>query len=60
MDTHTATEIAYKNGYQKAAEDIFADIEFDIRQLDFDRAETRAIAIEGVIANIKKKYLEGK
>jgi hypothetical protein len=60
MNEHDATEVAFKNGYKKAVEDIFADIEFDIRQLDFDREETRAIAIEGVIANIKKKYLEGK
>lgn len=37
-------------------ENIFEEIEFDIRQLDFDREETRAIAIEGIIANAKKKH----
>ena len=40
------------------ASEIFAEIEFDIRQLDFDREETRAIAIEGIIAKAKKKYTE--
>ena len=47
------------NGYRKAsdvAEEIFGEIEFEIHQLDFDREETRAIAIEGIIANAKKKY----
>ena len=38
------------------ASEIFAEIEFEIHQLDFDREETRAIAIEGIIANAKKKY----
>lgn len=42
------------------ASEIFAEIEFDICQLDFDREETRAIAIEGIIAKAKKKYTEKK
>ena len=42
----------------EVAREIFAEIEFDIANLDFDREETRAIAIEGVIANAKKKYTE--
>ena len=42
------------------AREIFAAIEFDIHNLDFDREETRAIAIEGVIANLKKIYTEGE
>ena len=48
-------------GYRKStdvAEEIFAEIEFEIHQLDFDREETRAIAIEGIIAKLKKKYTE--
>ena len=45
---------------QEFASEIFAAIEFDICQLDFDREETRAIAIEGIIAKAKKKYTEGK
>ncbi len=44
----------------EVARDIFAAIEFDIHNLDFDREETRAIAIEGVIANLKKIYTEGE
>ena len=42
------------------ASEIFAEIEFEIHQLDFDREETRAIAIEGIIASVKKKYTEEK
>jgi hypothetical protein len=43
-------------GGKTTAEEIFAEIEFDIAELDFDREESRAIAIEGVIAALKKKY----
>ena len=49
-------EEGYENGKSDAAMKIFAEIEFDIANLDFDREETRAIAIEGVIAELKKKY----
>lgn len=60
MDKNTATEIAYKNGYEQgkkdAAAEIFSEIEFDIHQLMFERDETRAIAIEGIIAELKKQY----
>lgn len=45
------------NAKAEVAREIFAEIEFDIANLDFDREETRAIAIEGVIANIKEKYI---
>ena len=52
----------YKKAYEQikaiAAREIFEEIEFDIHQLDFDREETRAIAIEGIIAELKKKYTE--
>ena len=44
----------------EVAREIFAAIEFDIHQLMFERDETRAIAIEGVIANLKKEYTEGE
>lgn len=43
---------------QDYAREIFAELEFDIAQLDYDSAETRAIAIEGIIAELKKKYTE--
>ena len=42
----------------EVAREIFEEIEFEIHQLDFDREETRAIAIEGIIAELKKKYTE--
>lgn len=45
---------------KEAAKEIFAAIEFDIRALDFDREETRAIAIEGVIDILKKIYTGGE
>ncbi len=43
----------------EAAREIFTAIEFDINNLDFDREETRATAIEGVIAILKKIYTKG-
>lgn len=49
----------YQKGFNDAAKEIFAEIEFDIANLDFDREETRAIAIEGVIAKAKNKYIGG-
>ena len=64
-DTHCVSCLAHaltEKGYRKqseVAEEIFGEIEFEIHQLDFDREETRAIAIEGIIANAKKKYTEG-
>ena len=48
----------YEMARQKVASEIFAEIEFDIHQLMFERDETRAIAIEGIIAELKKKYTE--
>lgn len=55
-------KLEYAIGLIKAevAREIFEEIEFDIHQLMFDREETRAIAIEGIIANLKKKYTEGE
>lgn len=63
-DTHCVSCLAHaltEKGYRKqseVAEEIFGEIEFEIHQLDFDREETRAIAIEGIIANAKKKYTQ--
>ena len=52
---------SYKMHYESAkaevAREIFEEIEFDIHQLMFERDETRAIAIEGLIAELKKKYV---
>jgi RecB family exonuclease len=44
--------------FRRKVMDVFEEIEFEIRQLDFDREETRAIAIEGIIAKCKKKHTE--
>ena len=48
-------DISSSTKYEVARE-IFEEIEFDIHQLMFERDEHRAIAIEGVIAELKKKY----
>lgn len=39
-------------------QEIFDEIEFEIQQLDYDSSETKAIAIEGIILNTKKKYIK--
>ena len=49
---------AYEEGSEDGALNVFDELEFDIAQLDYDSAETRAIAIEGIIAELKKKYTE--
>lgn len=51
----TLADVAPKS---EVAREIFEEIEFDIHQLMFYRDETRAIAIEGIIADLKKKYTE--
>ncbi len=52
-----AKDTQLENAKAEVAREIFEEIEFDIHQLMFDREETRAIAIEGIIANLKKKYV---
>jgi hypothetical protein len=58
MDEHTATEIAYKNGYKKAAEEIFAEIDTMI----FGSIIPNDCAIISIakLAELKKKYTEEK
>lgn len=41
-------------------QEIFDEIEFEIQQLDYDSSETKAIAIEGIILNTKKKYIKSE
>jgi hypothetical protein len=53
-----ATDKVICEAKAEVAREIFEEIEFDIHQLMFERDETRAIAIEGVIAELKKKYTE--
>lgn len=48
MKEHDATELAYKNGYKKAVEDIFGDI-LKIKGLELHDWEA--------IAELKKKYM---
>lgn len=57
MNEHDATEIAYKNGYKKAAEEIFAEIEKH-KTIPFG-AKCEVIPFY-VIAELKKKYTEGE
>ena len=51
MKNHDATEIAYKNGYEKAVQDVFADIEREIKNHGITYAQRK-------IAELKKKYTE--
>lgn len=71
MDTHTATEIAYKNGYAKAVEDIFSEIEQVIgekyERYVFDNRDIEGVRQDAIIefadcmqkhfAELKKKYI---
>ena len=59
MNEHYATEIAYKNGYKKAAEEIFAEIEDDADFL-FDGFRNIVVLTERDFAELKKKYTEGE
>ena len=56
MKIHDATEIAYKNGYQQAARDIFADIE-EICNGFLIKNNCAIISLDE-IAELEKKYLE--
>ena len=49
MNEYDATEIAYKNGYEKAVQDVFADIEREIKNHGITYAQRK-------IAELKKKY----
>lgn len=57
LDAYEETS-GLKQAKAEYAREIFTEIEFDINNLDFDREETRAIAIEGIIANAKKRFTE--
>ena len=75
MNEHDATEIAFKNGYQKGAMDVFAEIEkvidekynrfvFKDQLYDSDEEIDAIInysdSVSDGIAQLKKKYAEGK
>lgn len=72
MNEHDATEIAFKNGYDKAVKEIFEDIEETISSLEYRaKSERKTIYLEKMtevvnwvlhevvpnrIAELKKKY----
>jgi hypothetical protein len=60
MNAYGLAAIRLAEENREIAKEIFTAIEFEIHNLDFDREETRAIAIEGVIANLKREYTEGE
>ena len=58
MTGHEATEVAYRNGYQRAAEDVFTEIE------KLFSAPTMPIGVLSCLASpeyyaLKRKYLKG-
>ena len=60
MNEYDATEVAFKNGYKKAAEEIFEEIEK--RMLDGEiggKYPTHLISPD-TYAELKKKYTEGR
>lgn len=62
MNEHHATEIAFKNGYKKAASEIFEEIErllyLNYLQGDIFIGKYFDAELENDIAELKKKYLE--
>ena len=54
MKEHDATEQAFKNGYKKAVEDVFAEIDNIIEK------STHPYFLIKRIAELKKKYTEGE
>jgi hypothetical protein len=53
MNEYDATEIAYKNGYKKAAEEIFAEIDKNFIIIPLYISDI-------TFAELKKKYTEGE
>lgn len=53
MNEHDATEIAFKNGYKKAAKEIFEDIE----KLKHTKWDWSDVVEWNGIAKLKKKYM---
>ena len=73
MKEHDATELAFRNGYKKAVEDIFEEIEKKISSMQYNVKTTRKTVnveelkeqvdwvlhevIPNTIAELKKKYM---
>lgn len=45
---------------KQVAQEIFSELEFDVRQLSYLPAARRGEAIENIIANLKNKYTKGE
>lgn len=58
MNEHDATEQAFKNGYKKAAEEIFAEIDRFCMENKIEDATDEQIY--SWYKNLKKKYKEGE
>ena len=64
MDKYTATELAYKNGYEagktSVVEQIFEDIESAMRLSKTTHVgqEFYGLVLETCVANIKNKYIK--
>ena len=60
MNEHDATETAFKNGYKKAAREIFEEMEkYFVTGTTMDRRVIHYIGV-ATFAELKKKYTEGK
>ena len=59
MKEYDATEIAFKNGYEKAVREIFEEIEKALFHLETPIGKYLAIN-RGRLTNLKKKYTEDK
>ena len=59
MKEHDATEIAFKNGYNKAAREIFEEIENNMIDIKMEFSTLRAIGSKK-LTKLKKKYTEDR
>lgn len=59
MNEHDATELAFKNGYKKAATEIFEDIESNMIDIKMEFVLFKAIGSKK-LAKLKTKYTEDK
>lgn len=70
MDLYKMSELAFKNGYKKAAEEIFSEIEDIAKTVGYPETLVNGIitnhVLDGVYLeredfdNLKKKHTEGK
>lgn len=58
MNEHDALELAYKNGYEKAARGIFEELEKVMIEVSTEFSTMRVIG-KNAFNKLKKKYTEG-